>query len=194
MFVLSGCAAKRSDAAPGDHAAAAQPETAVNAENDYCSFSDGLDRFIDCYNSCCTARGNANLLKEKSDWRQNEDNWCFKQEEDNWLEPEIQVFAASSGAIREIRIGFEDHGFTEWGEALSEERTFYTLRCLWPEPDDKQLRQLIADVIADMKTTRRYIDVDAEPDVSDPVACGDYWLYHYFSGGMFQLCIIAKSG
>lgn len=51
----------------------------------------------------------------------NDDCWYYKQYEDNWLEPEYRVFVEPSGTIREIRIGFEDHGYTEWGEALSEE-------------------------------------------------------------------------
>ena len=202
IIVLSGCSSKESEASPPDNSAPVIhvdalpeietqiPETAIISENEYCAFSDGLDRFIECYNSCCTAHENSNLLKAKSDWRLNEDCWYYKQYEDNWLEPEYRVFVEPSGAIFEIRIGFEDHGFTEWGEALSEERTFYTLRCLWPEPDDDELRQLISAFITDMKTTRRYIDIDAEPDMLDPVIYGDYWIYHYFSGGIFQLCII----
>lgn len=56
-----------------------------------CAFSDGLDRFIDCYNSCCTALGNTNLLKDRSYWQFYGDCWHYRQFEDNWLEPEFQV-------------------------------------------------------------------------------------------------------
>lgn len=204
IVILCGCTSKESEAPPIDSSTPVihmitSPETVepINEaptvyENEYCSFSDGLDRFIECFNSCCMAHENTNLMKEKSNWRLNEDCWYYKQYEGNWLEPEYRVFVESSGAIREIRIGFEDHGYTEWGEALSEVRSFYTLRCLSSEPRDDELRQLITDIITDMKTTARYIDIDKEPDVLDPVIYGDYLIYHFFSGGVFQLCVIAK--
>ena len=156
-----------------------------------CAFSDGLDRFIDCYNSCCTALGNTNLLKDRSYWQFYGDCWHYRQFEDNWLEPEFQVFTEPSGALREIRIGFENHGYTEWGEALSEERAFYTLRCLCEEQSDGELRELLFDVTAGMKASPNYVGVGETPPVSDPVACGDYLVYHFFSGGVFQLCVIS---
>ena len=208
LFILlsvCGCTAGPTEAPPSEDAppivhVAAPPETAApqmeitpEPENAYCSFSDGLDRFIACYNRCCTAHGNSNLLKDSSAWRENDGCWYYKQFEGNWLEPEYWVFTASSGAVQEIRIGFEDHGYTEWGEALSEERAFYTLRCLCPEQSDDELRQVIADVVTAMKTEPHYIGADETPDGSDSVPCGDYRICHYFSGGVYQFCILAAS-
>ena len=208
LFILlsvCGCASRPSEAplseaappivhmaAPPD-TAATPGETTPEPENAYCSFSDGLDRFIACYNCCCTAHGNSNLLKGSSAWREDDGCWYYKQYEGNWLEPEYRVFAAPSGAVQEIRIGFENHGYTEWGEALSEERAFYTLRCLCPEQSDDELRQVISNVMTAMKTAPHDIGADETPDGSDAVSCGDYRIYHYFSGGVFQFCILAAA-
>jgi len=165
----------------GDVVAAAPLET--------CSFSDGLARFIECYNSCCAAYGNDNLLKADEGWRSSGDCRRYRQFENNWLEPELRVYVDDSDSIREIRIGFEDHGYTQWGQALSEERAFYTLRCLNGELSDEELERLIAEEEKDMKNTLNYVERDAEPEINDPRSCGDYILYQFFSGGVYYLCV-----
>ena len=158
-------------------------------ESETCSFSDGFERFVACYNSCCAAHGDPNILKDGG-WYFDGECRHYRQYENNWLEPELQVFADDAGPIREIRIGFEDHGYTEWGEALSEERAFYTLRCLCGQQSDEELREVLAEVIQAMRSSPHHTDPDETPAVIDPVFCGDYALYHFFSGGIYQLCII----
>lgn len=164
-------------------------ETPPGSTFETCSFSDGLDRFIECYNSCRRAYESVDLFKNTG-WKNYGEAWHYRQFEDIWTEPEMQVYVEDSGPIREIRIGFEDHGYTEWGEALSEDRAFFTLRCLSSEPGDDGLRELIADAIHDMKASPQYVDVGETPEVLDPITCGEYQLYSFFSGGVYQLCII----
>lgn len=153
-----------------------------------CSLQEGMDRFIACYNSCCDAYGNTNLL-EKTGWYYSDGRWHYRQYEKNWLEPEIQLFEEETGQIREIRIGFEDHGYTEWGEALSVERAFFTLRCLNEKMSDEEIHQLILAEQADMKERFNYVEHDERPDITDPRSFGEYLLYQFFSEGVYYLCI-----
>lgn|GEM_PF-4123914 len=146
-----------------------------------CSFSEGLDRFVECYNDCCRAYGNRNLLQETG-WNYHNDCWHYKQYENIWTEPELQVFVGEAGPIQEIRVAFEDHGYTEWGEALSEERAFFTLRCLCEDKSDDELIRIITEARSEMRET-------AESEGNTPLVCGDYELYHFFSGGVYFLCI-----
>lgn len=191
-FLLCGCGAeKHGRISQTDPSGISSPQAAENDVLEYktCSFSDGLDRFVECYNTCCEAYGNTNLLKADAGWHFSNDCWHYRQYENNWLEPEMQVYVEGSDSIREIRIGFEDHGYTEWGEALSIERSFYTLRCLCETLDDEELRQLIADIISDMKKATNYVELGESPIITNPVCCDDYELYHFFSGGIYYLCI-----
>lgn len=155
-----------------------------------CSFSEGLDRFIECYNDCCRAYGNKNLLHEEG-WNYHNDCWHYKQYENIWTEPELQVFVEDTGAIREIRIGFEDHGYTEWGEALSEERSFFTLKCLCENESDEDLTRIIAEMRSKMRETTEPENPGAETEVNSLLVCGNYELCPFFSGGVYYLCIRA---
>ena len=94
----------------------------------------------------------------------------------------MQVFVEGAGPIQEIRVAFEDHGYTEWGEALFEERAFFTLRCLFEDKSDDELTRIITEARSEMRET-------AESEGNIPLVCGDYELYQFFSGGVFFLCI-----
>ena len=152
------------------------------------SFSEGLDRFVECYNDCCRAYGNKNLLQEAG-WNYNNDCWHYKQYENIWTEPELQVFVDDAGAVREIRIAFEDHGYTEWGEAISEERAFYTLRCLCGNKRDDELIRIIEEARREMRETTGLEGPGAEKEENRTLVCGDYELGHFFSSGVYYLCI-----
>ena len=192
-LLMSGCAIKKNDHAADDSfTIVSNPfiEEAEAPEYEICSFADGLDRFIECYNICCTAYGNTNLLITDSGWNFSDGCWHYRQYENNWLEPEIEVYLDENDAIREIRIGYEDHGYTEWGEALSKERSFYTLRCLHDEQSDDGIRMLIEDVESDMKKSSHYVELGESPEIIAPISYGDYDIYHFFSAGIYYLCII----
>ncbi len=163
-------------------------ETVPDRQPETCAFSDGLDRFIECYNSCRRAYGNADPLKDTG-WDYRSGCWRYKQFEDIWTEPELQVYVEDSGAIREIRIGYEDHGYTEWGEALSDERAFFTLRCLCDDESDEDLRRLIGEEKTRMKETAYIAEPGEAPEVIAPRTWGDYRLYQFFSGGVYYFCI-----
>ena len=189
-FFLGGCGNGnvQTPIAEAPHIIEQPLETSQTSQIDNCSFSDCLERFIECYNACCRAYGNKNLLQETG-WNYNNDCWHYKQYENIWTEPELQVFVDDAGSIREIRIAFEDHGYTEWGEALSEERAFYTLRCLCGDKSDEELTQIIEEARSEMRETTEVEDPGAEIEVTSSRVCGDYELYHFFSGGVYYLCV-----
>ena len=190
VFLLGGCGKGNRDIGLVSDAseASSEGENTVG-ELAFCSFSDGRSRYIECYNTCCEAYGNTNLLKTDAGWRFSDDSWHYRQYDNNWLEPEIQVFEDSSGSILEIRIGFEDHGYTEWGEALSVERAFYTLRCLNEAAADEEISQLISDIESEMKIAVNYVEPGESPEITNPTPFGDYEVYHFFSAGIYYLCI-----
>ena len=191
VLLLGGCSKGNRDSvlvSDASETSSSEEENTVG-ELAFCSFSDGRSRYIECYNTCCEAYGNTNLLKTDAGWRFSDGSWHYRQYDSNWLEPEIQVFEDSSGSILEIRIGFEDHGYTEWGEALSVERAFYTLRCLNETAEDEEINQLISDIESEMKIAVNYVEPGESPEIMNPIPFGDYEVYHFFSAGIYYLCI-----
>ena len=66
-LLMCGCSIKKNDRAADDRITTESipfVEEAEVPEYESCSFADGLDRFIECYNICCTAYGNTNLLRQ----------------------------------------------------------------------------------------------------------------------------------
>lgn len=175
---------------------------AVRAENGPCLFSLDAAGFIDGFNiqrglyGCDTLPG-----PDEAGWRREDgvslltdgagaERCTYKIDPHNGLEPEIALYSAENGALEAVAIGFENHGYTQWGTLLSKERAFFAMKALLPEERDSRLWEIYEKVYPSVQAAENYTPYGEAPEIARLFVYEQLGLFTYFSGGISWLCLI----
>lgn len=116
----------------------------------------------------------------------------YKQENSNSLEPELVLYLKEdSGLIELVAIGFENHGYTEWGTKLSKERSFFALKTLLGNQQDSSIWEIYDRIYAPVHRAENFSPSGERPEIPRMHIFGGLGMFSYFSGGISWLCLCA---
>lgn len=166
-------------------------------------FQIGMDEFIDSFNGCYWADKGERYLLPSWQWRSyvydksvhSSHKTCryhYSRDESILPLPTITVYAPSNADyIQEITVNYDAHSSFDQMYAIYEELCYYTLKVMFPDISDDQIRELY--------TTLNGLAFEHDTNIkytSESVPCALYYrgnigLYPYFAWGEdVHLCII----
>ena len=175
----------------------------VRAENGPCLFSVTLPEYIEAFNLQRELYGSDPIhTPDKEVWSAEEAfasplsgrrllRFSYKEDCNNGLEPAISFYTdEASGALEMTAIGFENHGYTQWGTLLSKERAFFALKAFLPEERDSRLWEVYEEMYQPVRTAENYTAYGETPEIARLFVYEQLGLFTYFSGGISWLCLI----
>ena len=175
---------------------------AVRAENGSCRFSMDAAGFIDAFDLQRGLYGCTALPGPDGDGWKCEDSISLltegakavrcscKLDPHNGLEPEMALYSAENGALEAVAIGFENHGYTQWGTLLSKERAFFAMKALLPEEKDSKIWEIYERVYQPVRAAENYTPYGEWPEIPQLFVYEQLGIFSYFSGGISWLCLI----
>ena len=163
----------------------------------------GLDigSFVEGYNSIAAAyMGDALPAITESGWSETSCpsllngervlRCAHKLDNSNSLEPELVLYLKEgSGLVELVAIGFENHGYTEWGTRLSKERSFFALKTLLGNRRDSQIWEVYEKIYAPVHRAENFSPSGERPEILRMHVFGGLGVFSYFSGGISWLCL-----
>ena len=163
----------------------------------------GLDigSFVEGYNSVAAAyMGDALTAGAESGWSETSSSsllngervlrCAHKLDNSNSLEPELVLYLKEgSGLVELVAIGFENHGYTEWGTRLSKERSFFVLKTLLGNRRDSQIWEVYEKIYAPVHRAENFSPSGERPEILRMHVFGGLGVFSYFSGGISWLCL-----
>ena len=176
---------------------------AVRAENGSCLFSVDAMEYIENFNLQRALYGCDPLpAPDEEVWRAAKGfnsplsgrrllRFSYKDDFNNGLEPEMALYTdEESGALEMAAIGFENHGYTQWGTLLSKERAFFALKAFLPEEKDGRLWGIYEAIYQPVRMAENYTAYGETPKIARLFVYEQLGLFTYFSGGTSWLCLI----
>lgn len=164
-----------------------------------CGFD--IESFVEGYNSVAAAyMGDALPAGAESGWSETSSpsllngervlRCAHKLDNSNSLEPELVLYLKEgSGLVELVAIGFENHGYTEWGTRLSKERSFFSLKTLLGNRRDSQIWEIYEKIYAPVHRAENFSPSGERPQIPRMHVFGGLGMFSYFSGGISWLCL-----
>lgn len=176
---------------------------AVRAENGPCLFSVDAAEYIESFNIQRRLYGCDPLpVPDKEAWGAGKAfnsplsgkrllRFSYKEDRNNGLEPEIALYTdEENGALEMAAIGFENHGYTQWGTLLSKERAFFALKAFLPEERDSRIWEIYEKTYQPVRAAENYTAYGDTPEIARLFVYEQLGIFTYFSGGISWLCLI----
>ena len=169
------------------------------------SFELSVDAFAEKFNSCRLDYGCEGLLSAAAEWSAEIDfpslidgkpvvRRSYKNDVNNGLEPEISLYSdGESGEVELVAVGFENHGYTQWGSLLSKERSFFALKSLLGLEDDRLVWEIFGMLYPKIHAAENYAPRGSVPAIPSLCVYGHFGFFSYFSSGISWLCILPVS-
>lgn len=178
-----------------------EKEMSACCDNGRLCFSLKVDEYLEQYNSLRETYHCEKLPLTADGWVYGEgfaspldgeklERFTYKENIDNGLEPELALYTdPETGLLQLAAIGFENHGYTQWGTRLSKERSFFALKTLLNLEEDKKAWEIFEKVYVPVRLAENYTVSGASPAILELYVYEDKGIFSYFSSGVAWLCI-----
>lgn len=159
LLTISGCGTSQESKSPKASDPVALDIQVVKSQTGEDAFNFSLEDFIKSFNSFYAAEKEEEYLPEVDKWNMyatgptvhnSNETMCFAYSQEPAVRaiPQIIIYADSYATeIYQISISYDDHSYTPETYALYKELTAYTLKTLFPDKKDKEIKKYTDNIL-----------------------------------------------